>query len=110
MSTMMTIRKNTRDAIKRTFDLITFRLGGNLLLLSNIVFPHGLHRRWIRMKGCWLWPFCMMSVVLSTLVLWRQIFEHPILAPLLLLPIFVLTLHDFIAIWMAPLPPAKEKE
>lgn len=45
-----------RSLHSRHFELLTFYLGGCILLLSCVLLPFGQHRLWIRASGWWWFP------------------------------------------------------
>lgn len=84
------------------FEALTFKLGAYILLLSNIAIPHGLHRKWLHVRGWWLFP-CSFALALLGMVM-RLEGQVNAFDRLLMLPFSILFTFDAWLIAVTPAP------
>lgn len=84
-----------------TFNLITYRLGAYLLLLTNLILPLGQHRLWSKIEGWWLFPvgFC-----LAAFGSWRYLCSGIEIWKMFSLPFALLFIFDSLLLSIAPAP------
>lgn len=86
-----------------TFERITYRVGAYLLLLSSLALPLGLHRRWMGLPGCWLFPLAFFLGTVGSFNFLSS-FNHYWLG--LVWPYPLLFMADAWIIWLTPVPSA----
>lgn len=84
-----------------TFERITHRLGAYILLFSNLLLPLGLHRRWMRISGSYLWPLTWGLAMLGAV---QYLSTHSLAWAILTWPWPVLFTLDFWLLAVAPVP------
>jgi hypothetical protein len=100
--------KNLVETIKallasQAFNRATHRAGAYLLLFSNLLLPHGLHRPWMQVSGWWWFP---STFHLAALGAWNYLSSHAAAWLLLTLGYPLVFIFDF---WVLALSPAPVK-
>lgn len=73
------------------FNVITYRLGAGLLLISNLALPFGQHRFFMRVGGWWLFPAMFITACAGA---WGYVGSHASEWKLLTLPYAFLFVID----------------
>ncbi|MGE6497110.1 hypothetical protein ACQKFX_21365 [Cupriavidus metallidurans] len=85
----------------QAFDRATHRAGAYLLLFSNLLFPHGLHRWWMQLPGWWWFP---SAFFIASVGAWKYLSSHAAAWLLLTLPYPLVFTFDFWVLALSPVP------
>lgn len=88
----------------RFFEIITFKVGALLLLVSNIFLPLGQHRLWMGIRGWWLFP---LTFILTAFGLLKFMQTHTSVWALTAFPYSILYVLDFWLVVALPMPAGK---
>jgi hypothetical protein len=86
------------------FNVITYRLGAGLLLISNLALPFGQHRLFMKVGGWWLFPAMFITACVGA---WGYVDSHVTAWKLLTLPYVFLFVTDA---WLVATSSPKDAE